>query len=718
MTHAIAAITTPPAADELMVDPQTVPAGRREFIPRYGDTRWSFLAMSENPSAADDVINWDRFPAELREPFRHAAWVLAREPLSADELSRHGPAMRSRLSSGSIYRSVRDWRKFALWMLERGITSLAAVTVEDLTDYSVYLAKTARLARNTCIQHLVALTRLHLYSTAYLPAEHQLAEPPWLTEGMDDYLPAASPVGENVTEPLTPATMGPLLVWAMRVVENFSPDILAAHRERGRMIEVAEQMAQVPGKGKDTLTAYLERVKRTGAPIPSRAGKSDRELATLYIAGLVGCSHERAHAVFAHNSRWRKLMEANPGPCPVGGPVTGMLGGKPWQESIEFDEVPTLIRHMVTACFVVIAYLTGMRPGEVLGLEVGCCPEPDTGADAARRHLIHGRQFKTARDEDGNHLSAGVVREAPWVAIPPVVKAIRVLEDLVGEGLLFDAVVHDPRSPGRRGGRSLATTTVANRMERFVGWINKLAASHGREAELIPPDPHIRVGIGRFRRTLAWHIARQPGGLVALAVQYGHMRTLISEGYGSRSRGGIHDLLDFETARSVAEHLSDVHEALQDGVGVSGPAARRLINSAAQEHHRFGGMVTTVRQARNLLADPTLNVFENKQSYLICNYDQSKALCHPGRGGKNEAPSLDRCRSTCANIARTDSHARQLEQAATRLLAQAESAVVPTPVADRLREKAAELRALAERHDRDRIAVADEATSDSQEGKS
>ncbi|MGW2514274.1 hypothetical protein ACWC0A_33815 [Streptomyces scopuliridis] len=42
----------------------------------------------------------------------------------------------------------------------------------------------------------------------------------------------------------------------------------------------------------------------------------------------------------------------------------------------------------------------------------------------------------------------------------------------------------------------------------------------------------------------------------------------------SRSRGGIHDLLDFESARSVAEHLSEVHEAIQDGAGVSGPPPR------------------------------------------------------------------------------------------------------------------------------------------------
>ncbi|MFJ9900976.1 hypothetical protein ACIQPR_47470 [Streptomyces sp. NPDC091280] len=51
-----------------------------------------------------------------------------------------------------------------------------------------------------------------------------------------------------------------------------------------------------------------------------------------------------------------------------------------------------------------------------------------------------------------------------------------------------------------------------------------------------------------IRGARAWHIARRPGGLIALAIQYGHMRTVLdartSSGYGSRSRGGIHSVLD------------------------------------------------------------------------------------------------------------------------------------------------------------------------------
>ena len=102
---------------------------------------------------------------------------------------------------------------------------------------------------------------------------------------------------------------------------------------------------------------------------------------------------------------------------------------------------------------------------------------------------------------------------------------------------------------------------------------------------------------------------------------------------------------------------------------VSGPAARRLIHAAREEHHRFGGILTTPRQAKALLSDPALTVFENADAYLICNYDPCRALCNPDNaaGGLASTPSLDRCQPTCPNIARTDSHARQTRTLAERL---------------------------------------------------
>ena len=89
----------------------------------------------------------------------------------------------------------------------------------------------------------------------------------------------------------------------------------------------------------------------------------------------------------------------------------------------------------------------------------------------------------------------------------------------------------------------------------------------------------------------------------------GHHRVVIN----GDVQGG-HDGADaFVGRHTVAQDLTDVHEALDNnGSGVSGPAARRLINAADTQHRRFGGLVTTTRQARSLLADPALNVLQQR----------------------------------------------------------------------------------------------------------
>ena len=86
--------------------------------------------------------------------------------------------------------------------------------------------------------------------------------------------------------------------------------------------------------------------------------------------------------------------------------------------------------------------------------------------------------------------------------------------------------------------------------------IYNLVPPQGLPAQQVPEDPHGNLGLSRLRRTLAWHIARRPGGLIALAIQYGHMRTALdartSAGYGSRERRGFHGELDVETALAAA----------------------------------------------------------------------------------------------------------------------------------------------------------------------
>jgi integrase len=418
-----------------------------------------------------------------------------------------------------------------------------------------------------------------------------IGRPPSEELGMDAYLPAecSSSGGENTTEPIAEQTMGPLLVWAMRMVDDLSGDILTAWAERHRLIEAAR--ATTTPVGRAALEAYFRPLIASQAPIPAISQKGQIFLARTYVGGITGASRGQVRA-FGDREGLTVAAAQNPGPCPLDVHVTGRISGKQWRTFLEFNELPTLMRHLGTAAFIVFAYLTGMRSQEILGLHSGCCPDPAPGPDGKPgRHLIRGHEFKTATDEHGNQLPGGAERDVPWVAIAPVVTAIRVLERMVPGGeLLFAYSAHDPC--GRHGTGSLNVEAFQQRIEDFTAWANREAASHGLPSEAIPDDPHGKISASCFRRTLAWHIARRPNGLVALAIQYGHMRTAFdwtTEGYASRSRDGIHDLIDLETARAVADQRgADHRRACYRG--------RRSPQRAHPAPHRSEGRVLPAHQ--------------------------------------------------------------------------------------------------------------------------
>ncbi len=70
--------------------------------------------------------------------------------------------------------------------------------------------------------------------------------------------------------------------------------------------------------------------------------------------------------------------------CPLDTAVTGRIAARPWRHAMDYLEVATLWRHLGTAAFIVCAYLTGMRPSEILGLSSGCCPDPEPALTVSR----------------------------------------------------------------------------------------------------------------------------------------------------------------------------------------------------------------------------------------------------------------------------------------------------------------------------------------------
>ena len=667
---------------------------------RYASPVWPLAPLIDNPSRHRISIYWRICPDSFLEEMRLAAWTMINGSLRPTFLKERGARLRGRLSPEQIQSAVRQWAHLAAWLQKRQIHSLADCDSTVLHEYGLHLRDTGG-NRDSVGKSLRYVTRLWAFDElSARPAG--VARPPWDEIGIDDYLPAEKTTGaENSTEPLGTATMGPLLVWAMRVVDDLADDILAAWDEAARLRTAADGNRSNP-QGKAALEALIEPLVAARAPIPATRSPKGLGLARAYLCGITGASGRQVDQL---NTRLKltAAAAASPGPCPLNIPVTGTIVGQPWRTKIDFNETTTLMRHLGTAAFIVCAYLTGMRPEEVLGLRSGCCPDPEPDDDGnLGRHLIRGHEYKGATDDDGNHLSAGVERDVPWVAITPVVNAIRVLERMVPpDTLLLDAQIHDfPRHRERTG--SLRAGALRKRIEAFVDWANHEASLHQITHETIAPDPHGEIGTARFRRSLAWHIARRPGGLVALAIQYGHMRTAlntdVAAGYGSRSRGGIHDLMAVETALATAEVAADLRERFEAGEGISGPAARQALQAAATAP-RFEGREVKPNFARKYLARDGAVLYDNPHALLLCLYKSDRALCT--RVGTTDMPTLDRCVAGCGNALRTDKHAVQLRERASLLSQQA--AHVPQPLGDRLHLKAERLRSDADAHDHNRI---------------
>ncbi|KAA8877510.1 hypothetical protein F3087_43935 [Nocardia colli] len=381
---------------------------------------------------------------------------------------------------------------------------------------------------------------------------------------------------------------------------------------------------------------------------------------------------------------------------------TATIDGRLWRERpIEESEARPLARHLIAACFVVIGYLSGMRSGEILSLERGCLHrDPATGLV-----LVRGREWKSVHDSAGEHLPQGRPRPDPWVVAEPVATAITVLEKLHREQLLFPNRL-DPRPQKTsdaghryRDGKARTSTHINSDIAALIDWINHYCAEHGR-TDAIPPDPeHPDITARRLRRTLAWFIARKPRGLVAAAIQYGHLKIQMTLGYAGTYASGFPDELAFEEWLTRLDTLADAHEHLQGGEHVSGPAAQRY-RLHVQSAPRFAGQVLrTTRDARILLANPALQIYPGHA--MTCVLDPRRAACRLAQDdvGDRITPDLSDCRPNCVNIARTDRDIALVRAQAARLREIVEDPLAPPVRAARQRAELHRLlRILAEHH--------------------
>ncbi|MEV1174629.1 hypothetical protein [Nonomuraea sp. NPDC049784] len=698
------------ADDDPFVTPEQLPDGvDPTILSRFGDPWWNLSPLNPQGHSPACCIHWDRFPEALRPAMRRAAWAAINFPTPQELLEGKGGRRVKWPSPSTLHKYVSGWARFSDWLTARGISELQQVNEDDLEDYAYHIAQLARSGHG--VNELMTISLLWGLAP-HLPDYDRLIRPPWEGDGtIRDYLPALNRE-DDTTKAIHPAVMSPLLIWSLRFIQDFAEDILTGWQEYQRIEKQIRIQTKPDGfqRAVDLINSYLAEDR----PLPGHTTYGRLFTAQRYLAGMAQATPIQIKNAIV-KARREGAVAALGQEAPLEVSIRGRIHEQPWRSHIDYYQAPTLVRRLATAAMIVILYLSGMRAAECLLLEVGCCPEPEASNDAGPvRYKIYGNVIKGVRDHNGRSIPGGKPRDLPWAVIPPVVDAIRILERLTGSRWLFPLKTkwnkQIARGERKRKGELLTAEGANVRIQDFIAEVNQLADQLGLAAERIPDDPDGRIVVSRFRNTVAWHIARLPGGRIALAIQYGHLRASgVTDGYSSQARRGLRRILNVETARAMADYLDDVAERLNDGEGVSGPAALRMIKAARDAKIRFEGMFLSPRDADDLLEEPQFHVYDNPEAFLTCNHDPAKALCHPertGRAPRDLPPAIDRCDPACANIARTDTHIEALQREVAQLEAEIADPLTPVPLRERLKQRVGTLRAIVARHHRTRMVAA------------
>jgi integrase len=216
------------------------------------------------------------------------------------------------------------------------------------------------------------------------------------------------------------------------------------------------------------------------------------------------------------------------------------------------------LSYLQTACFVLIAFATGMRLSELLSLREGCC-KTETEPGQPDLVWLHSRVFKMQGVPTG--------RKTKWLGGPICAKAVQVLERL-GKRVRQKARVSYlwmpiPSKYGRYPTRApLMAPTILMRLKRFVAMLG-LKNSNGSTFHL---HPHM------FRRTFARYVVRyDTTNLLALKEHFKHISLSMTDYYVGNDLE-LWLLLEEETERVSIESFDKALRADQ----LAGPGGARL----------------------------------------------------------------------------------------------------------------------------------------------
>ncbi|MBF4608921.1 hypothetical protein [Curtobacterium sp. VKM Ac-1393] len=554
-------------------DPRPVrtrsPYENESRVPRFHESSWDLSQLHPNATLprTNATLTFDDVESLA---LRHAAkqFIYARLNVALP---------RGRVFSGDTMAITGAYSEFRhIWWFfkhleSRNIFDLGEVVHEHYLTYVEDLRRHG--ASNLTVNHRIqVLWRLFAYRSHISGAD--TVPRPW--PGYDPidisgpfYRPA-----ENSTPRVPAPVMMPLLNWALWYVEEAGPDIIRAVRE-ARALK-GREFAADPVVSERRLLRWLNERERNGRGLPRR----DSELSFIsrlmpgqpiaflnlnLLAHLSGARHDflkKKRTLMMLNERLSVLGFESGGLDAVATAPHPFDRDRAWRANgFTIQTADCAGRMLMAACWIVIAYLSGMRDSEVRNLRRGCRRTSTVGADT--RLWVDGLAIKGQGD-------TGL--DASWVVIAPVHQAIERLEELHDAELIFG---WSPQDRETRDG--LPTLGLSRTLNEFVQYVNQHHSTEGSQAIPDWEGAPWSLNSRQFRRTIAWYIARRPFGLIGLKRQYKHADIRTSMGYAGTSESGFPG--EIEAARSL-DATEDLYELYimhsEHGRLLGGPRGERL----------------------------------------------------------------------------------------------------------------------------------------------
>lgn len=502
---------------------------------------------------------------------------------------------------------------------------------------------------------------------------HRLAR--FLTHGGLSFLPwngrAAFAVAgcrgrpsENRTPRIPEPVIGALLRWSLRYVDDFAPDILAGRVELDGLEASATTgkcAPRVPSLT-DRVALWIEDRRRAGRGIPvwsvpeqmggicgvkARMRNPDRPVLNMqFIASRIS-----AHPISLVQNKvvYRMLHDAlnDLGPEP-GGMDTAISilleTDLPWRGRFDAHTLAHEERQLQTAAYILCAYLTGMRDGEVQAMRPGCVLRSQSADGMTERLAIRSLVYK-GRVPEGE--------QADWVTIAPAARAVLVAERVVAR--------HRPKRDDDGIWIVLHRATAKDRgLPHVVRRINEYRDHLDRHFGTPdnPAIPHVDdrpwvFNTRQFRRTVAWHIANRPFGVIAGKIQYKHASVAMFDGYAGSSACGFRQEVEAERHLGQLDDIVAHYEARLRGEPLGGPAAARIageFDRVVREAGPLPGIVADSKRVKAMLGHLARSLHVGILN--DCFFERSTAICLATSKDPSDQPRLsacapDRCPNSC-----------------------------------------------------------------------